>query len=194
MIGLLSTGASAFGASALENMPPKANPQVPRATLPGFPTIGTLQLHMNDGIGNFIQVDRIWNDKGDIVRYYFNAKRVKDNMEESMITVWFLEEYTPQGKELLIQAYKSQGVNTSHLKDLKYKYYQLDLAYADTWGNAYNGPFDYEYFIRPLGEICDSNKKIIAYMAPTIKFLKIDNNHVHYAMLGNKLKNMYNLR
>lgn len=150
---------------------------------------------MNDGLGNFFQVDRVWNDQGDIVRYYFNQSNVKNEPDEGYITVWFLEEYTPQGRDMMIKAYDSQGMNTAHLKDMKYQYYQITLAYVDAFGNAYESEFDYEFSILPLGEVCDSRQKILSYIQTTGKFQKLNTpRDMHYIMLGNELKKRYDLK
>lgn len=74
--------------------------KIPRAIPPGVPTVGMLEQHMSEGIGNFVEVDRIWNDGGDLVRFYFNSRHVQHDVEKKIITVWFLEEYTAQGRDI----------------------------------------------------------------------------------------------
>ncbi|NPV83146.1 MAG: hypothetical protein HPY46_06160 [Candidatus Aminicenantes bacterium] len=98
-----------------------AQQEIPKATPPGFPTVGMLEQHMSEGIGNFVEVDRIWNDSGDLVRFYFNSRHVKHDVDKKIITVWFLEEYTPQGRDISIANWKSQGIDVEPLKDFKYR-------------------------------------------------------------------------
>ncbi|MCX8161271.1 MAG: hypothetical protein N3G18_10155 [Candidatus Saccharicenans sp.] len=171
-----------------------ARQEIPRATNPGFPTVGMLEQHMNEGIGNFVQVDRVWNDSGDIVRFYFNSKYVKNDVEKKIITVWFLEEYTPQGRDNSIANWKARGVDVEQLKDFKFRYYQVSLSYADSWGQPYEYPQQYEFAILAGGEVCDSKMKII-YLMSSSPFQKVTiEEHMHLINLGGKLKEWYGLK
>lgn len=171
-----------------------AQEKVPKATPPGFPTVGILEQHMSEGIGNFVEVDRIWNDGGDLVRFYFNSRHVKHDVDKKIITVWFLEEYTPQGRNLSIADWKSQGVDIEPLKDFKYRYYQVSLLYADSWGQVYEYAQQYELAVAAGGEVCDSKMKII-YLMQSAPFQKLTiEDHMHYIHLGEKLQDRYNLK
>ncbi|MDH7494047.1 MAG: hypothetical protein QHH44_09170 [Candidatus Saccharicenans sp.] len=171
-----------------------ARQDIPRATPPGFPTVGMLEQHLTEGIGNFVEVDRIWDDKGDIVRYYFNSKYVKHDVDHKLITVWFLEEYTPRGRDLAIADWKAGGVDVERLKDFKYRYYQITLAYADDWGKVYVDAFDYRFALVAGGEVCDLKMKII-YLMPSTQFQKLSlEYHMSYIKLGWELNKSFGFK
>lgn len=167
---------------------------IPKATPPGFPTVGMLEQHMSEGIGNFVMVDRMWNDNGDIVRFYFNSHYVKHDLDKKIITVWFLEEYTPQGRDISIANWKSQGVDVESLKDFKFRYFQVSLSYADPWGQAYEYAQQYEFAIAAGGEVCDSKMKVVYLMRSTpFQKLTVEEN-MHFIHLGEKLQDWYKLK
>lgn len=171
-----------------------AQQDMPKATPPGFPTVGMLEQHMSEGVGNFVEVDRIWNDSGDLVHFYFNSRHVKHDVDKKIITVWFLEEYTAQGRDLCIANWKSQGVDIEPLKDFKYRYYQVSLLYADSWGQVYEYAQQYELAVAAGGEVCDSKMKIV-YLMQSAPFQKLTiEDHMHYIHLGEKLQDRYNLK
>jgi hypothetical protein len=175
-------------------MPIMAYSQAPKAMPHGRPLVGMLEQHLYYP-NNFIEVDRVWDDRGTLVKYYYNVATLVNDLGNAEITVWFLEEYTDIGREWLLNHYRSIGINTTSLKDLRYHYYQITLAYADVRGNGYEDPFDYEYIILPGGETCDSNKKYLTFVQPVDKFRRIDHkNQMHYVHLASALKNKYNLR
>ena len=178
----------------LVNMPLTAYAQEPKATPPGKPLVGILEQHLYYP-NNFVEVDRVWDDRGTLVTYYYNLATVVNDLGHATITVFFLEEFTDIGREWLLDHYRSIGSNTTGLKDLRYLYYKITLAYADAWGNGYQDPFDYEYIILPGGEACDSNKKILTSVQTTDEFRKIDEkNQMNYVHLASALKSKYNLR
>jgi hypothetical protein len=165
--------------------------QAPRATPPGFPTIGLLEQHMSN-IGNFYKISALTDE---YVRYYFNVIPVSNDKDHGEITVYFLEEYTEAGRQWLVDAYAKAGRDISRLTTLKYIYYPITFVYVDPWGNALEDPFAYEWVIRSTGEICDSNRKIIASFDGTSEFQKINiHSHMHYALLASELKNRFNLK
>jgi hypothetical protein len=171
-----------------------AQQEIPKATSPGFPTVGMLEQHMSEGIGNFVEVDRIWNDSGDLVRFYFNSHYVKHDVDKKIITVWFLEEYTPQGRDISIANWKSQGIDVESLKDFKFRYFQVSLSYADPWGQAYEYPQQYEFAIAAGGEVCDSKMKVV-YLMQSTPFQKLTlEENMHFIHLGEKLQDWYNLK
>lgn len=170
-----------------------AQQNIPRTTTPGFPTVGMLEQHLSEGLGNFVEVDRIWNDQGDIVRYYFNSSYVQRDVDKKIVTVWFLEEYTAQGRDLSIADWKTKGIDVEPLKDFKYRYYQVSLAYANEWGDVEEDPFEYRFALLAGGEVCDSKMKII-FLMPSTQFQKPKPEyHMPYVMLGFELKKRYAL-
>lgn len=175
-------------------MPGIAHTQAPQVTPPGKPLVGILEQHLYYP-NNFVQVDRVWNDRGTLVTYYYNSATAVNDLDNATITVYFLEEFTNIGRDWLLEHYRSLGIDTTGLKDIRYQYYKITLAYADAWGNGYQDPFDYEYIILPGGETCDSNKKYITGVQPVDKFRRIDQKYqMHYVLLASTLKAKYNLR
>ncbi len=169
----------------------EAQQEIPRATPPGFPEVGMLAQHMNEGIGSFVEVDRVWDDQGDIIRYYFNQNHVQHDKEKKIITVWFLEEYLPRGRDDFIADLKSRNMDVEAIRDLKYRYYQISFAYADKWGQPYKHYLEYEFAIVAGGEVCDSKMKIITLMA-AVPFQKLlDTDFITFYHLSQRLKERY---
>lgn len=168
--------------------------EIPRATPPGFPEVGMLAQHMNEGIGSFVEIEPVWDKQGDIIRCYFNQNHVQHDKEKKIITVWFLEEYLPRGRDYFIADLKSKNENVEALRDFKYKYYQISFAYADEWGKPYEYALEYGFAILAGGEVCDSKMKIITLM-DAVPFQKlIYTNYFTYYYLSQEVQKRYLLK
>lgn len=154
----------------------------PKVTPPGLPVVGMFQQHFyTDGFAALVEVDKLWDEQGDLVRFYFNSRRVSHAADQCKITVWFLEEYTPYGRKKF------------NLGRIAYKYYKVSLVYCDLSGEGYLGAFDYEVEVPEGGEVLDGDKKVIGLVSG-VKLHKITIEETPYALLGSELKNRYNLK
>lgn len=170
------------GAAGPSLPPPTQDAGQPQAAPPGMPVVGMLRQHTySGGFATFVQVDRVWDDDGDVFRAYFNANTVQNDQDEGMITVWFLEEYPPNGRKKF------------NLGDVTYKYYPITLYYLDDFYRPIESEFDYSFFIGPGGEACDADQKVLAvFNQGQIQKLTMD--HMPYIRLGDELKRRYNLK
>ena len=166
--------------------------QAPKATPPGLPLVGITAQHLAHP-NNFVHVDTVHDGTRTMAKYYYNSATVVNNIKNATITLWYLEEYTHEGRALVLNQFRSHGIDVRRLYDVRYLYYKIIMAYTDSLGNPLP-PQQYEYMLLEGGELCDSNKKLIGVVRASKKFQQIDvSKYFHLVRLAEELKRRYRL-
>lgn len=173
-------------------MPFTSHSQAPKATPPGLPLVGITAQHLAHP-NNFVPVDTLYDGNRTMATFYYNSATVVNNIKDAKITLWFLEEYTDGGRAWVLNQFRRPGIDIRRLNDVRYMYYQITMAYTDSFGNPLH-PQQYEYMILEGGELCDSNKKIIGVVQASNKFQPLDaSKHFNLLRLAEELKRRYRL-